>query len=484
RLFAHIMELPLNFHLDRQTGAVGQTLESALQGYQMILHHLVYTVLPVAVELSTIIVVLARLAQPAFIVLFCGAIVCYVVAFAYASTTVSRTAKSATAAHIAAHAVMSDSVMNYEVVKCFSAETMLQEKVSAALARTEAEWVTFYRLYAWSGLRVAVIFSAFLAATMLYAARQMMLRAMTIGDFVLVSTYMLQVVRPIEMLGYAVQAMLQGVAMLEQMIVLFRQKPEPRDACHCLRVNGPGAVEFRRVSLSYAPNSPALRNVSFRVPAGKTLGVIGASGSGKSTLVRLLVRLFDPDSGTILLDDVPISKLSLFALRQAIAVVPQDTILFNDSIAYNIAVGKPRASLMDVVEAAKVAHLHNFIASLPHGYETRVGERGVKLSGGEKQRISIARAALRRSLVYVFDEATSSLDSRTEREILANLREIARERTTLVIAHRLSTIVHADEIVVLDGGMVVERGTHFELLRRRGHYAGLWEAQQQGSAVA
>jgi ABC-type multidrug transport system fused ATPase/permease subunit len=235
--------------------------------------------------------------------------------------------------------------------------------------------------------------------------------------------------------------------------------------------------------VSYPPGRWVLRDVSFRLPAGKTLGVVGASGSGKSTLVRLLVRLLEPESGRILLDGVPISELPLATLRQAIAVVPQDTVLFDDSIAYNIAVGRPGATPGGVEHAARLAHLHDFIMSLREGYATQVGERGIKLSGGERQRISIARAVLKRPRVYVFDEATSSLDSHTEREILANFRAIALASTTIVIAHRLSTLVHADEIVVLDGGNIIERGTHEELLRG-GRYATLWTAQQKGSAAA
>ncbi len=235
--------------------------------------------------------------------------------------------------------------------------------------------------------------------------------------------------------------------------------------------------------MSYRSGRPVLRNVSFSVLAGTTLGVVGASGSGKSTLVRLLVRLVEPDCGRILLDGIPIPDLPLEVLRQAIAVVPQDTVLFNDTIAYNIAFGRSGASREDVERAAKLAHLHDFIGSLPEGYETRVGERVVKLSGGERQRVSIARAVLKRPRIYVLDEATSSLDNQTEHEILANLREITRASTTLVIAHRLSTVVHADQIVVLDGGTIIELGTHEELLRG-GQYAALWSAQQKGSAAA
>jgi len=483
RLFAHLMQLPLRFHLERQTGAVGQTLENGLQGYQMILHHLVFTILPVSAELATIVLVLTRLAQPIFLGLFCGALVCYVVAFAYAARAVSRAAKTAAAARVAANAAMTDSILNYETVKYFTAESIVQEKVSQALARTEVEWVGFYRRYAVNGLGVATIFGSFLAATALCAAHEVQAGRMTVGDFVLVNSYMLQLVRPVEMLGYAMQGLSQGVAMLDKMLALFREVPESQRADDCRPLRGAGTLEFEAVSLSYTPDRPVLKDVSFRVPAGKTLGVVGASGSGKSTVVRLLVRLLEPDEGRILLDGVPIASMSLRALRQAIAVVPQELLLFDETIAYNIGFGKQGATQDDIEKAAKLAHLHEFILSLPQQYNTRVGERGVKLSGGEKQRLSIARAAIKQPRIYVFDEATSSLDSISERGIIRNLQDLSRFSTTLVIAHRLSTVVHADEIAVLERGTIVESGTHAALLRRSGPYATLWRAQQQGSAA-
>jgi ABC-type multidrug transport system fused ATPase/permease subunit len=291
-------------------------------------------------------------------------------------------------------------------------------------------------------------------------------------------------VRPMEMLGYAMQGLSQGVAMLEKMLGLFRERPEPQSLDDRESLEGPGKLEFENVGLGYRPDRSVLKGISFWIPAGKTLGIVGASGSGKSTLVRLITRLLEPDDGRILLDGERISTLPLAKLRRAIAVVPQETVLFDDTIAYNIGFGKEEASREDIEQAAKVAHLHDFIMSLPEQYDTRVGERGVKLSGGEKQRVSIARAAIKRPRIYVFDEATSSLDSRTEGEILRNLQEISRFSTTLVIAHRLSTVVHADEIVVLDGGALVERGTHASLLRQNGRYAALWHAQQHGAVAA
>jgi ABC-type transport system involved in Fe-S cluster assembly fused permease/ATPase subunit len=484
RLFAHVMRLPLRFHMERQTGAISQTLDNGLNGYQMVLHTLVFTILPVATELGTIVLVLAKLDHPAFLWLFSGAILAYAVAFSYAAMTIISAAESASASQINATAVMTDSLLNYETVKYFTAETVVQTRVGRALVETEEGWVGFYRRYAYNGLGVATIFAGFLAVTVLYAAHEVQAGRMTVGSFVLINTYMLQIVRPVELLGYAIQSLSQGLAFLEKMVELFHEKPEQQLTADTSTVNGPGRLDFEDVSLSYRADRVILRDVSFSLPAGKTLGVVGGSGAGKSTLVRLLVRLVEPDAGRILLDGAPISELSLSRLRQAVAVVPQDTVLFNDTIGYNIAFGKAGSTQAEVEHAARLAHLHDFIMSLPDGYDTKVGERGIKLSGGEKQRVSIARAAIKRPRIYVFDEATSSLDSKTEREILRNLREISRFSTTLVIAHRLSTVVHADEIVVLEGGTIVERGNHAALIRQNGRYATLWEAQQQGTVAA
>ena len=483
RLFAHVMKLPLRFHLDRQTGAVTQTLTNGMQGFTVVLHTLLFGTLPIAMELATIVVVLSRLHQPAFLLFFSGAIVCYSVLFAFAARRTQKAAKSGSAAQIVANAVMTDNILNYETVKYFAAETVVQRSVRGALVRTEAEWVRFSRQFAINGLCVSALYTAFLGLTVLYAARETEAGRISIGTFVLMNTYVLQIVRPVEMLGSAVQALAHGMANLHKMLDLFREKSEDLAKGYSAPLTGPGALEFSKVSVSYRSDRAILKEVSFRAPAGKTLGIVGHSGSGKSTIVRLLTRLIEPDSGRILLDGAPIAEVSLTRLRESIAVVPQDTILFNDTIAFNIAFGKAGSTREEVEAAARLAHLHDFIMSLPEGYETRVGERGVKLSGGEKQRVSIARAVIKQPAIYVFDEATSSLDTRTEREIMQSLRDISFHRTTLVIAHRLSTVVYADHIVVLDAGFIVEQGTHEALLEQNGRYAALWRAQQQAKSV-
>jgi ATP-binding cassette subfamily B protein len=310
---------------------------------------------------------------------------------------------------------------------------------------------------------------------------------LTIGGFVLVNTYMLQLVRPVEMLGYAMQAFSQGIAMLEKLLELLQQDTEapslvPSSSSmtpSSADPDGPGALEFENVSLSYHSDRAILKGLSFVVPAGNTLGIVGSSGGGKSTIVRLAVRLLEPNSGRILLNGLPITEISLDTLRRSIAVVPQDTALFDDTIAFNIGFGKVGSTRAEIERAAKLANLHDRILRMPEGYNTRVGERGMKLSGGERQRVSIARAAIKKPQMFMYDEATSSLDSRTEQDILKNLRDISHSSTTLVIAHRLSTVAHADEIIVLEEGSIVERGSHLTLLHNEGRYATLWRAQQE-----
>ncbi len=466
RVFGHLMRLPMRFHVNRRTGAITQTLENGLQGYQIVMHHVLFTFLPVLAELATIIVILGRLGEPTFLLLFCGALLCYGGAFAYAAMAVARPAQTASAAVVDSTAAMTDPLLAVETVKHFTAEGLVERRVSAALARTETEWVGFYRRYACNGIAVATIFASFLAATVAYATREVQLGRMTVGEFVLINTYMLQVVRPVEMMGYAMQGLSQGSAMLKKMLSLLAEAPEPYRPANREFIVGPGRLDFERVAASYRVDRKVLRNATFSVEGGRTLGIVGPSGSGKSTIVRLLVRTMEPDAGRILLDGVPIQDLSLTQLRRVIAVVAQDTAL--DSIGNNIALGRPEASQAEVEQAARAARLHDFILSLPEAYDTQVGERGVKLSGGERQRLAIARAILKNPLVFVFDEATSALDSRNERAIFDSLIEVSKARTTIVIAHRLSTVVHADEIVVLDDGSIVERGTHDALLRLNG----------------
>jgi ATP-binding cassette subfamily B protein len=377
--------------------------------------------------------------------------------------------------------LLTDSVLNYETVKSFCVESRMYQRMEYAFAQTEAHWAWFLSQRALNGTLVGTIFALSLGTSVYVAANAVQHGRMSLGDFVLVNAYMVQVCRPIEMLGVASRDIAQGMAFIEKMVDLFSQEPESASQTNNGPLPpGPGELVFDRVSFSYGRGHPILQSVSFGISAGKTVALVGVSGSGKSSLIRLLIRFWEPDSGRILVDGFPISDASPSSVRDAIAVVPQDTMLFNDTIAYNIAIGRPGSLLADIKEAARLASIHDFIVAQPEGYETQVGERGLKLSGGEKQRIAIARATLRKPRIFVFDEATSSLDSKTEQHILHNLGEVSKGTTTLVVAHRLSTIVAVDKILVLENGRIVESGTHQDLLSHPGVYQRMWVAQQYG----
>ncbi len=479
RLFKQIMALPLRFHLDRKTGALSQTLTNGLTGYRMLVQHLVMTVLPVVVEIATMSAVLVVLGQPVFLAIIGATMACYAVAFAVGAVQLTHPARAVSSAHIDANALMTDSIINYETIKSFSAEPRMHDRMDEAFAETESRWAQFFSRKATNGVVVGTIFAVSLGTSVYIAAGEVQQGRMSLGDFVLVHAYMLQVFRPMEMLGFAFRDIAQGVAFIEKMIDVFHQEPEQASSGKVRTLPpGPGELVFEGVSFSYNDERRILEDVSFTVPAGKTVALVGPSGSGKSSLVRLLVRFWEPDSGRILIDGVPISTVCGAGLRADIAVVPQDTVLFNDTIAYNIAMGGADSSQEDIEASAKLAHIHDFIAARPEGYDTLVGERGLKLSGGEKQRVAIARAALKKPRIFVFDEATSSLDSKTEQKILRNIEEVSKGTTTLVIAHRLSTIVAADEILVLEQGRIVERGTHRDLLRLESVYHTMWNTQR------
>lgn len=480
RLFEHVVRLPLRFHLERKTGAIGETAEQGLRGFDSLLQHLVFTIIPVGVEFIAVTFVLVRFGQESYLIILAFTALAYLWALHRWAASVHEPSQRISASHIDAHAVLTDSLLNHETVKYFDGEPVVCQKYDMALSRTEAAWRRFFTHYAANGIIVSAIFGVSLAVTLVLSAQEVARGTMTVGDLVLVNAYVVRLVQPLEMLGLAVRDIAQGLAFLGGMLALFEEQPEADNAKAHVPPAARGDLRFENVSFAYQPEREVLKNVTFCVAAGKTVAVVGASGSGKSSLIRLLFRLYELDRGRIVLDGVPISEMPLSAVRRAIAVVPQDTVLFCDSIVNNIGFGRMGSTRPEIEEAARLANLHEFILGLPDAYETVVGERGLKLSGGERQRVAIARAALKRPRIFVFDEATSSLDSKTEKEILTNLLTLSTHSTTLVIAHRLSTIVHADEIVVLDQGTVVERGTHDVLRKQGGRYTALWNAQQSG----
>jgi ABC-type transport system involved in Fe-S cluster assembly fused permease/ATPase subunit len=492
RFFRHLLDLRLEFHLSRRTGALVHTQSQAMMGCQLLVVHVINSIVPVAVEVVTVAIVLFHIGQPALVAIFIATAAAYLAIFSTSMFQLTKKAHAVSTASLNTHAALTDSLLNYETIKCFSAEASMRERYANATTDLETQWGKLYWQTVKIGLAVTAIFTLSVVMSLTAAADAVSKGTLTIGGFVLANVYMLQIVRPLELLGAALRDVSQALGFVQPLLsVLEEPTEEPHQTSHESAPSTTSVVKARAVAHSaasanlcfqsvlfgYSPDRPVLKNLNLDIAAGCTVAIVGASGAGKSSLVRLILRLYAPQGGRILFDRVPINLLPASELRSMIGVVPQDTVLFNDTIAYNIGIGKAGASRMEVERAARLAHLHDFIESLPAGYDTLVGERGLKVSGGERQRIAIARAVIKRPRLYVFDEATSSLDSQTEAGVLRSLREISAECTTITIAHRLSTVLHADEIVVLDSGQVAERGTHSTLLLRGGVYARLWQAQ-------
>ncbi len=486
KTFRHLHSLSLRFHLERRTGAVTREIDHGIRGISSLISFTLYSILPTLVELSLVLGYLLLNYEIWFSVIVAVSLVVYV-AFTFTVTnwrTRFRRAMNELDAKASSRAV--DSLLNFETVKYFNNEDYEARRYDATLAQQERAAILSQQSLNVLNAGQAAIIAVGLTLMLWRAAVGVADGGMTIGDLVLVNAFMLQMYQPLNFLGVIYREIRQALADMERMFRLMQVEREIADRPDAkpLVVRG-GEVRFEHVDFAYDPRRQVLFDVDFAIPAGTTTAVVGPTGSGKSTLARLLFRFYDVDRGCITIDGQDIRSVTQSSLRAAIGIVPQDTVLFNDTIEYNIAYGRPGASHEEVVAAARAAHIHEFIERLPDGYATVVGERGLKLSGGEKQRVAIARTLLKNPPILVFDEATSALDSRTERAIQAELAEIARNRTTLVIAHRLSTIVDADQILVLDHGRIVERGTHAELLARgpqTSAYARMWLLQQQEQA--
>jgi ATP-binding cassette, subfamily B, heavy metal transporter len=478
--FRHIHALSLRFHLERRTGGLSRAVERGTAGIDFLLSFMLFNVLPTLFEILLVCGILWRLFNWTFAAVTFTAIVVYI-AFTFSITDWRvRFRREMNERNTDSNTKAVDSLLNYETVKYFANEEHEARRYDSALRAYERAAVKSETTLTLLNLGQGTIIAIGLVGVMVLAGEGVAAAEMTVGDFVLVNAYLIQLYTPLNFLGMVYRNIKQSLTDLEQMTALLAVKPEivDRPDATDLEIRS-GAVAFHGVDFRYDLRRPILSDVDFHVAPGATVAIVGPSGAGKSTIARLLFRFYDVNAGSIEIDGQDIRNVTQDSLRRAIGVVPQDTVLFNDTIYYNIAYGRPGATQAEIEEAARLARIHDFITTLPDGYETMVGERGLKLSGGEKQRVAIARVILKAPQILVFDEATSALDTKTEREIQASLAEVSTGRTTLVIAHRLSTIVDADEILVLDRGHIVERGQHAELLLRRGIYATMWARQQE-----
>jgi len=480
--FEHLHALSLRFHLERQTGGMTRDIERGVRGIESLISFTLFNIGATLIEVAMVLTVLAVKFDAWFAWITLAALACYIAFTVLLTEWRTQFRRQANEFDSAAHSKAVDSLLNYETVKYFNNESFEARRYDESLQRLRAA-----RLKAQSSLSLLNTGQQLIIATglvaMLWRATQGVVDGhMTLGDLVMVNAFMIQLYIPLNFLGVIYREIKQSLTDLDKMFTLMDREREVADAPGAQPLVGLAqpTVRFENVQFAYDPARPILKGISFEIPAGKTVAVVGPSGSGKSTLARLLFRFYDIQQGRITLAGQEIRDVTQASLRQAIGIVPQDTVLFNDTVAYNIAYGRPGASQAEIEEAARAARIHDFIAATPKGYATQVGERGLKLSGGEKQRVAIARTLLKNPPVLIFDEATSALDSANERAIQAELQSAARNRTTLLIAHRLSTVVDAHQILVMDAGQIVERGTHGELLALDGRYASMWALQQSG----
>jgi ATP-binding cassette subfamily B protein len=479
QVFRHLHALSLRFHLERQTGGMTRDIERGTRAVNSLISYSLYSIIPTLIEVAMVLTLLAVKFDVWFAWITLIALVFYITFTVLVTEWRTEFRKVMNDLDSKAHSRAIDSLLNYETVKYFNNEEFEAKRYDENLERYRLASLKSQRTLSLLNTGQQLIIASGLIAMLWRATQGVVDGHMTLGDLVMVNAFMIQLYIPLGFLGVLYREIKQSLTDLDKMFTLMEREREIADVpgAQPLRVEG-ASVVFKHVQFAYDPARPILHDISFEIPAGKTVAVVGPSGSGKSTLARLLFRFYDVQGGQILIAGQDIKQVTQASVRQAIGIVPQDTVLFNDTIEYNIAYGQPGATRAQVVEAAQSAHIHNFISATPKGYDTMVGERGLKLSGGEKQRVAIARTLLKNPPILIFDEATSALDSANERAIQAELQSVAQNKTTLVIAHRLSTVVDAHEILVMEAGHILERGTHAQLLAANGRYAQMWALQQ------
>ncbi|HTJ54104.1 MAG TPA: ABC transporter ATP-binding protein/permease [Nitrosospira sp.] len=480
KVFSHLHALSLRFHLQRQTGGVSRDIERGSRGISFLLNFMLFNILPTLLEIGLVAAILLSRYSIWFSIIVFGTLAAYIALTLIVTEWRMIFRRTMNDMDSKANTQAIDSLLNYETVKYFGNESWEARRYDEHMRKWETAAVRNQTSLAFLNSGQSAIIAIGVTLLLMLAAEGVIDGTLSLGDLVLINAFMLQLYMPLHFLGFVYREIKHSLADMEKMFSLLAEHEEIKDKPDAADlVVGDGGIRFEQVNFNYEPDRQILFDLSFDIPPGHNVAVVGQSGSGKSTLARLLFRFYDVTSGQILVNGQDIRNVTQKSLRTAIGIVPQDSVLFNDSIYYNIAYGRPEATREEVLAAAKAAHIHDFIESLPAKYDTTVGERGLKLSGGEKQRVAIARTILKNPAILIFDEATSALDSKSEKAIQAELRRIARNRTTLTVAHRLSTIVDADEILVMDNGRITERGTHHKLLEANGTYAQMWKLQQQ-----